>query len=105
MGINSCFGESLKREQNGGFMENVGVNDGHTPGSLRFKEGMIYAENGDGKTIAHVKDDNYGDLFAAAPEMLKALRGIAEDIEFGWIQIEDDTKALVNEAIAKVDGR
>jgi hypothetical protein len=49
-----------------------------TPGPLYYKEGMIYGDHADGHTIATVRDEEYGPLLAASPELLEACKEFAE---------------------------
>jgi hypothetical protein len=65
--------------------EDKNMNAKHTPGKLYFKptasdcQGVIYGETGSDIAIIYDRNDGYGELFAAAPELLKTLREILID--------------------------
>lgn len=87
----------------------------HTPTKeLFFKptashtQGEIYGE--DGRTIAVIYDrkDGYGQLFAAAPELLEALKRSNAVLKEMGFEVEEDQEDFMGDnerAIAKVEGR
>lgn len=69
----------------------------HTPGPWICKDGMIYAENGDGRNIAtcHSKCTVAdGRLLAAAPALLAALKA--------WLNVWSDSDYTTEEEYAAV---
>lgn len=90
----------------------------HTPGPWTTKELQVYAEDGNGSTLAHVydpsRDHDHSEaeanalLIAAAPDLLEALRFLlskVDDLSGYWKEDTDHAVRDAQEAIAKAEGR
>lgn len=77
----------------------------HTPGPWLSKEGMVYAEDGDGATLAHVRYEPDAHLIAAAPDLLAACEQATEYIDRPDIDDDSFTLSVVRRLLSAAIAR
>lgn len=83
-------------------------------GPLHFKEtasanqGAIYGENGKTIAVIYDKNDGYGELFAAAPELLEVAKAMHRYLRAGAIKTRTDRAHcldMLEPILSKAEGR